>query len=149
MIERSAPGPLPADLETALAARAEGAWSQEAAIWLLTGDGGTWLPRLEAGGFVKWIGDDQALAYVDWPKIWEVLAEMPNPDDPDSLREGITTSQLVVLRIAGALDFNGCPAVLAHQLPGLTEHDTRRVLHAMAWSARGRSYAETLGVLTA
>ncbi|MEU8759593.1 hypothetical protein [Streptomyces sp. NPDC048659] len=149
MIEVSDPGQLPVDLEAALVARARGAWSQEAAVWLLTGNGGMWLPRLEAGDFVKWIGDDHAMAYVDWPAVWEVLDEMPEANAPDPLRTGTTTSQLMVLRIAGALDFNGCPAVLAHQLPGLNEHDTRRVLHAMAWSARGRSYAEALGVLTA
>ncbi|MER5356370.1 hypothetical protein ABT093_39385 [Kitasatospora sp. NPDC002551] len=145
----SDPGQLPVDLEAALVARARGAWSQEAAVWLLTGNGGMWLPRLEVGDFVKWIGDDRAMAYVDWPAVWEVLDEMPNEDASGPLRAGTTTSQLMVLRIAGALDFNGCSAVLAHQLPGLNEHDTRRVLHAMAWSARGRSYAEALGVLTA
>lgn len=122
-------GTLVAHLNTA----AEGLDEQEAAIWLLA-EHGRWLPRLDQQQLI--LRDPVGpYARIKWNRISQQWR------NGESKLTG-TDIELQVLHIARAIATRA-PTPL-DGLGGLSETDTRLVLHAIAWAAKGQAWADAL-----
>jgi hypothetical protein len=128
----------PAPLAERLASDAEGDWGAEAAIWLLT-QHGHWLPELErASLLIRMSPNSDTWVRIDWARVAaEVLLR----------HEGLigTASEWQILAAASSL--TGRHALSWADLPSLDDRNKRLVLHAVAWAAGGREWAESLGLL--
>lgn len=110
---------------------------QKAAIWLLDQTG--WLPRLEPKHIAREYTDPDDLD--DFSLTMYVQYGMALSDIPGS------PAERQILRIAGALAHEE----LAHldDLSSLDENNRRLTLHAIAWAAGGRQWAESLQLIPA
>jgi hypothetical protein len=118
-----------ADLIDRLTATAAGTWSQEAAIWLLD-QHGHWLPELERCGLIRDVTGSISLDTIIEGSIVEASGLIG------------TESEWQVLGVALALYRGDAIAACLRNLASLDEHNVRLVLHAIAWSARGKTWAD-------
>ncbi|MFB7575371.1 hypothetical protein [Streptomyces sp. NPDC056165] len=125
-------------LGTRLGERAAGSWQEEAALWLLATHG-HWLPQLQGAHMVADDGNGQSR--IAWRHV--ASACLTAGDGP---LVG-TTSEWQVLRLACLL--TGRHALGLANLNSLDEPNKRLALHAMAWAAGGRAWADTLALLAA
>jgi hypothetical protein len=126
----------PDTLATRLATHAHGDRGEEAAVWLLT-EHGRWLPVLERAGLIH-ASDDHGTVVI-WSQAATQCLIRPN--------SGLigTPSEWQVLAVACSL--TGRHALGWGELASLDETNVRLVLHAVAWAARGRAWADALSDL--
>lgn len=118
-----------------LTATAAGTWGEEAAIWLLDTHG-HWLPELDRCGYIAKVRAGTATIV----RFREIYAE--------HTRLIGTRSEWQVLRTAADLAGQPFDDWAARDLNSLDEQNRRLVLHAVAWAAGGRHWADQLGLLT-
>ncbi len=116
-----------------LAATAAGTWGEEAAIWLLNTHG-HWLPELDRCGHI----------HTQPANGWTATLIDDYVGDDHYLIS--TPSEGQVLDIAMAL-YRGKTQTSLSGLTTLDEQNRRMVLHAIAWAAGGRHWADQLGLL--
>jgi hypothetical protein len=125
----------PTTLADRLAATAAGTWGEEAAIWLLDTHG-HWLPELERCGHIH-------TQPANWPSATVIDGYVG--DDHHLIG---TPSEGQVLDIAMAL-YRGDTQTSLGQLTSLDEQNRRLILHAVAWAAGGRHWADSLNLTAA
>jgi hypothetical protein len=123
-------------LGSRLGERAAGSWQEGAAVWLLASHG-HWLPELQRTRFV--IDDGDGYSRIAWR---QVASACLSAGDGQLIGTG---SEWQVLRLACLL--TGRHALSLADLQSLDEPNKRIALHAMAWAAGGRAWADTLGLL--
>jgi hypothetical protein len=122
----------PANLADRLAATAAGTWGEEAAIWLLDTHG-HWLPELDRCGHI----------HTQAANGWTATVIDDYVGDDHYLIG--TPSEGQVLDIAMAL-YRGETHTSLSGLTSLDEQNRRLVLHAVAWAAGGRRWADSLNL---
>ena len=117
-------------LAARLAATAAGTWGEEAAVWLLD-QHRHWLPELQRCGLIR----EQPTAGGGTATVIHGIVGMTN---------GLigTPSEWQVLDLAMALYRSNTTPLF--NLTSLDEGNRRLVLHAVAWTAGGRDWAESL-----
>ena len=115
------------DLIDRLTANAAGTLGEEAAVWLLA-EHGHWLPELDRVGL---IGNVQSAT--DTRIKWDIHGRK-------SEQMVGTASEWQVLYVAAGLASHRGMAMI--HLTSLDEQNVRLVLHAIAWAARGRAWAD-------
>jgi hypothetical protein len=120
------------NIATRLARTAAGSSQQEAAVWLLIKHF-HWLPELSRNGLIDTEGVSDDYAVIDWE-------EAGCRADAHHLIG--TPSELQVLFVACALASTDHTPLF--NLSSLDETNRRLVLHAIAWAAGGRAWADTL-----
>ncbi|MGW1801682.1 hypothetical protein ACWCQN_38640 [Streptomyces sp. NPDC001984] len=127
---------------TALSARlgecAAGSWQEEAAVWLLASHG-HWLEELQRTQLV--IADADGCSRIAWRQVTSACLSVG-----DGPLIG-TRSEWQVLRLACVL--TGRHALSLADLDSLDETNKRLALHAVAWAAGGRAWADSLALLAA
>ncbi|WP_073947593.1 hypothetical protein [Streptomyces kebangsaanensis] len=124
-------------LAARLGERAAGSWQEEAAVWLLATHG-HWLPELQRTRLI--IDDGNGSSRIAWRHV--ASACLSSGDGP---LIG-TVSEWQVLRLACVL--TGRHVLSLANLSSLDEPNRRLALHAMAWAAGGRAWADSLALLT-
>lgn len=124
------------DLAQRLADTAAGTWGEEAAIWLLDIHD-HWLRELERCGFIAKVRGGTATIV----RFRAIDIERTNLIG--------TRSEWQVLKVAADLAGKPIDDWFAKDLNSLDERNRRLVLHAIAWTAGGRAYADQLGLLAA
>ncbi|MFD3455796.1 hypothetical protein ACFWVC_26910 [Streptomyces sp. NPDC058691] len=119
-----------------LGERAAGSWQEEAAVWLLASHG-HWLPELARAQMVIADGDSQFR--IAWRQVASACLTAG-----DGQLVG-TLSEWQVLRLACVL--TGRHVLGLSDLASLDENNRRLALHAVAWAAGGRAWADTLDLL--
>jgi hypothetical protein len=124
------------DLAARLAETAAGTWGAEAAIWLLDAHD-HWLPELERCGYIAKVtaGRNTIIRF--------------RAIDPDRASLIGNRAEWQILRVASDLAGQPIDGWFADALHTLDEPNRRLVLHAIAWAAGGRDWADSLGLLTA
>jgi len=122
------------DLAQRLADTAAGTWGEEAAIWLLDMHD-HWIPELERCGYIAKVNAGRN-TIIRFRAIDTERTELIG-----------TRSEWQVLRVAADLAGTPIDDWFAQHLTALDERNRRLVLHAVAWAAGGRDYADQLGLL--
>ncbi|WP_127356483.1 hypothetical protein [Actinacidiphila soli] len=123
-------------LSARLGERAAGSWQEEAAVWLLA-EHGHWLAELQRTQLVD--ADADGSSRIAWRQVTSACL-YPR----DSAMVG-TLSEWQVLRLACVL--TGRHALSLADLDSLDETNKRLALHAVAWAAGGRAWADSLALL--
>lgn len=124
------------DLAQRLADTAAGTWGEEAAIWLLDMHD-HWLPELDRCGFIAKVRAGTQTV-IRFGAIHTDRTELIG-----------TRSEWQVLKTAADLAGKPIDDWFAQDLTSLDEANRRLVLHAIAWTAGGRAWADQLGLVHA
>ncbi|PBC80137.1 hypothetical protein BX265_4973 [Streptomyces sp. TLI_235] len=124
------------DLAQRLADTAAGTWGEEASAWLLDIQD-HWIPELDRCGLIRQqpMAGGGTATTINWAI---------NTNQTPLIG---TQSEWQILRVAADLVGKPIDDWFAQDLTSLDEPNRRLVLHAIAWAAGGRAFADQLGLL--